>query len=103
MKTWTLLEASRAAGAQETLLEASRAAGAQETLLEASRGPGDLDQTHLPLRPLDVGHVHVVCGGAHVLVLLVGEDVDADQVDLNHGDAETENKNHVHLIILMTF
>ena len=41
---------------------------------------GDVEQLEVPAR--DVGHVHVVGGRADVLVLLVGEDVEGDEMDL---------------------
>jgi hypothetical protein len=37
---------------------------------------------YLEVHALDVGHVHVVGRWADIFVLLVGEDVDADHVDL---------------------
>ena len=37
---------------------------------------------HLEVHSLDVGDVHVVGGGTDIFVLLVGEDIDADHVDL---------------------
>lgn len=44
---------------------------------------GQWGQTHeLVLATQDVGDVHVVGGGAKLLKLLAGEDVDGDQVDL---------------------
>ena len=45
--------------------------------------------TDLALLPLDVGHVHVVGGGAHVLILLVGEDVNAHHVNLKRTESFT--------------
>lgn len=44
-----------------------------------------LDQAppHLVVHPLDVGDVHVVSGGADILILLTREDVNAHQVDLH--------------------
>lgn len=41
-----------------------------------------VDVRELVLSASDVGHVHVVGGGAEILELLSGEDVDGDQVDL---------------------
>lgn len=37
---------------------------------------------YLVIIPLDVGDIHVVGGGAHIFILLVGEDVDSNQVHL---------------------
>lgn len=40
------------------------------------------DRKYLIVYPLDGGNIHVVGGGAHIFILLVGEDVDANQVNL---------------------
>lgn len=37
---------------------------------------------YLVVYPLDGGNIHVVGGGAHIFMLLVGEDVDTNQVNL---------------------
>lgn len=37
---------------------------------------------YLVLCPLDGRDLHVVGGGAHIFILLVGEDVDTNQVNL---------------------
>lgn len=53
------------------------------------------DPTYLVVYPLDGGDIHVVGGGAHIFMLLVGEDVDTNQVDLqrgNHTDVRRLNK-----------
>lgn len=37
---------------------------------------------YLVFCPLDGGNIHVVGGGAHILILLVSKDVDTNQVHL---------------------
>lgn len=44
--------------------------------------PGSAAGVYLIICPLDGGNVHVVGGGAHIFILLVGEDVDTNQVHL---------------------
>lgn len=45
-------------------------------------GEGQSEAPYLVVYPLDGGNFHVVGGGAHIFMLLVGEDVDANQVNL---------------------
>ena len=55
-------------------------------------GEGQSEAPYLVVYPLDGGNFHVVGGGAHIFMLLVGEDVDANQVNLPkerlHGDVK---------------
>ena len=46
---------------------------------------------YLVVYPLDGGDIHVVGGGAHIFMLLVGEDVDTNQVHL-HTDSQFNAK-----------
>ena len=41
-----------------------------------------LKKTNLIVLAVDVGDIHVVGGGADILELLVGEDIEADHVNL---------------------
>lgn len=49
------------------------------SVIESSRATA-----YLVVCPLDRGNIHVVGGGAHIFILLVGEDVDTNQVNLQH-------------------
>lgn len=42
-----------------------------------------IDVNQLVVYPLNGGNIHVVGGGAHIFILLVGEDVDTNQVNLS--------------------
>lgn len=51
---------------------------------------------YLIVCPLDGRNIHVVGGGAHIFILLVGEDVDTNQVNLQgeeHSKRATGGKN----------
>lgn len=57
------------------------------------------DRKYLIVYPLDGGNIHVVGGGAHIFILLVGEDVDANQVNLKgrwgiHKCLNKENRSY---------
>lgn len=55
-------------------------------------GPDEL--LYLVLYPLDVRNIHVVGGGAHIFMLLVGEDVDTNQVHLQRKRFEQSQSEH---------
>ena len=52
--------------------------------------------SYLEVTSGDVGHVHVVGGWADVLVLLLGEDVEGDQVDLGVAVLAGLGGGHLH-------
>jgi len=46
-----------------------------------------------------VGHIHIVGGRTHVFILLVGEDINANQVDLQHSGHGNEKENQNAILI----
>lgn len=57
-------------------------------------GSGLDELLYLVLYPLDVRNIHVVGGGAHIFMLLVGEDVDTNQVHLQRKRFEQSRSEH---------
>lgn len=51
---------------------------------QCEKAPHALGQSqYLIVYPLDGRNIHVVGGGAHIFILLVGEDVNTNQVNLH--------------------